>query len=67
MIDVGPSGTSEVSCGRADATASTPRLASSSAIGRWRRQRDRRGMAVRKSARLEYVTAWRRRRRSARR
>ena len=43
MIVVLPTGTSEVSWGRAAATASTARLASSRATGTWRRQRDRRG------------------------
>ena len=53
MIDVRPIGTSDVSWGRADATPSRPRLASSMATGKWRRQRDRRGRAVRRRARLE--------------
>ena len=53
MIDVRPIDTLDVTWGRADATASRPRLPISIATGTWRRQRDRRGRAVRRRARLE--------------
>ena len=65
MMVVCDSGTSVVTWGRADATASTARLTKSRAMGTWRRQRERRGTAARSRDKLEYVTACGRRRRCA--